>query len=163
MNIRTHAALVLAGSSSATHLPKAVVDLLSVPQREARGGKGRRLRDLVTSDMHALGSDLLEVSSAIARLADRDLEANGTTITKSQIAVLGHIADHGPTAMLDLAAAIGVTGPTMTATVRILLRKGLVDRTHDERDWRVVLVSITDAGRRGDADNSLGAPRRRGA
>jgi len=105
------------------------------------------MRDLVTSDMHALGSALLEVSSAIARLGDRDLEANGVTITKSQVAVLRHLADHGPAAMLDLAAAIGVTGPTMTATVRILLRKGLVDRKHDDRDWRIVLVSITEAGR----------------
>src|SRR5664280_1995526 len=48
---------------------------------------------------------------------------------------------------LDVAAGVGVTGPTMTSTVRILLRKGLAERRHEEVDWRTVLVSITDLGR----------------
>ncbi len=100
-----------------------------------------------TSDMHELGAALLEAAAAIAHIADRDVEAHGVVITRSQAAVLRRLADSGPSSMLDLAAAIGVTGPTMTATVRILLRKGLVDRRHDDKDWRQVRVSITDSGR----------------
>jgi DNA-binding MarR family transcriptional regulator len=103
--------------------------------------------DTMPSDLQALGAAVLDVASALARFADRDVETRGTTITKSQLAVLRHLAEHGSSPMLDLAAAIGVTGPTMTSTVRILLRKGMVDRRHDDRDWRLVRVTITDDGR----------------
>jgi DNA-binding MarR family transcriptional regulator len=48
--------------------------------------------------------------------------------------------------MLDLAAGVRVTAPTMTSTIKILVRKGFVDRRHDERDWRTVVVSISETG-----------------
>ena len=117
------------------------------------------VNDIIASDMVALGTSILEASTAIARIVDAAVDVQGVTITKSQMAVLRHLADRGPSAMLDLAAAIGVTGPTMTSTVRILLRKDLIERRHDLHDWRTVLVSISDAGR--TAVDSVLAARRR--
>jgi DNA-binding MarR family transcriptional regulator len=94
-----------------------------------------------------LASALLDAATAVARVERMDVATASVGVTSSQLVVLRQLAEHGPSAMLDLAAGVGVTGPTMTSTVRILLRKGLAERRHEEVDWRTVLVSITDLGR----------------
>jgi DNA-binding MarR family transcriptional regulator len=54
----------------------------------------------------------------------------------------------GPHRLTDLAAKEGVTQPAMTQLVSRLERDALAERTVDETDGRVVLVRITDAGRK---------------
>jgi DNA-binding MarR family transcriptional regulator len=49
--------------------------------------------------------------------------------------------------MNDLAQKLDVSRPTVTGIVRGLVEQGYVVRSSDEDDWRVVWVSITDAGR----------------
>lgn len=48
----------------------------------------------------------------------------------------------------DLAQAVGVSRPTVTGVVTTLEKRGLVRRNKDERDRRMVLVSLTAAGER---------------
>jgi DNA-binding MarR family transcriptional regulator len=67
-------------------------------------------------------------------------------VTRSQLLVLRYLVEHGSSTMQDLAAGVGVTAPTMTGTVKVLLRKGLVVRRHGDDDWRTVLVEATEAG-----------------
>jgi DNA-binding MarR family transcriptional regulator len=93
-----------------------------------------------------LAAALLDAATAVARVERMDVATASVGVTSSQLVVLRQLAEHGPSAMLDLAAGVGVTGPTMTSTVRILLRKGLVERRHEDEDWRTVLVSITVPG-----------------
>jgi len=100
----------------------------------------------VPAELTMLAGNLIEACVSVARVADRDVKAEGLAVTRSQLAVLRFLIDHGASAMLDLAGGIGVTGPTMTSTVRILVRKGLVERKHHEVDWRTVLVSATEKG-----------------
>jgi DNA-binding MarR family transcriptional regulator len=53
----------------------------------------------------------------------------------------------GPHRLCDLHAPEGVTQPAMTQLVTRLERDGLARRGPDPHDGRVVVVSITDAGR----------------
>lgn len=53
----------------------------------------------------------------------------------------------GPHRLSDLAGAEGVTQPAMTQLVDRLQGMGLLERTADQADGRVVQVGITDEGR----------------
>lgn len=55
---------------------------------------------------------------------------------------------HGPITLGDLARRERLTKPSVTATVDKLLRLGLVDRTVDAKDRRIVRVGLTAAGHR---------------
>ena len=46
-----------------------------------------------------------------------------------------------------LAACLGVTLPSTTSIVDRLVAKGLVERTHDDQDRRVVTCRLSDVGR----------------
>ncbi len=47
----------------------------------------------------------------------------------------------------DFAAAVGISRPTATGVMTTLEGRGFVTRRKDTRDGRLVLVSLTDAGR----------------
>jgi MarR family transcriptional regulator for hemolysin len=46
----------------------------------------------------------------------------------------------------DLAAAVGIEGPTLTHHLDAMEKAGLIDRSRDSDDRRVVRVELTDAG-----------------
>ncbi|WP_226373854.1 MarR family winged helix-turn-helix transcriptional regulator [Citrifermentans bemidjiense] len=46
----------------------------------------------------------------------------------------------------DLAASVGIEGPSMVRLVETLIAKGLVDRAEDSTDRRAKLLSLTDKG-----------------
>jgi DNA-binding MarR family transcriptional regulator len=98
------------------------------------------------SEFYTLAAGILDAAVSIARRRSPDAEEGEANVTRSQLAVLTYLHTHGTCAMLDLAAGVGVTAPTMTSTIKILVRKGLVDRQHAEHDWRTVLVTITEIG-----------------
>jgi DNA-binding MarR family transcriptional regulator len=60
--------------------------------------------------------------------------------------VLDHLERVGPLRLTELAAAAGITQPSMTGLVARLCDSGLVERRRQAGDGRVVLVAVTDAG-----------------
>lgn len=74
------------------------------------------------------------------REAADDLSANS-------LAVLGTLFRHTSLTIGELAAAEKVQPPSMTRTVAALAGKGLVERSAHGTDRRVVVVTLTDAGR----------------
>ncbi|MFS4092119.1 MarR family winged helix-turn-helix transcriptional regulator [Streptomyces sp. AF1A] len=60
---------------------------------------------------------------------------------------LARLEREGPLRLTALAAAEGVTQPSMTQLAQRLERQGLVTRLSDDIDARVTLVAISDAGR----------------
>jgi DNA-binding MarR family transcriptional regulator len=96
-----------------------------------------------------LASGLLAAVVEIAGWLPAELPAGSDLpeVTASQLAALRYLAAHGTSEMHTLAAGAGVTAPTMTATIKVLARKGLVDREHDEQDWRKVLITATARGK----------------
>jgi DNA-binding MarR family transcriptional regulator len=65
----------------------------------------------------------------------------------TSVSTLAALDSAGPSRLTDLAVREGVSQPSMTSLVSRLERQGLVSRGTDASDGRIVLVSITDAGR----------------
>lgn len=92
------------------------------------------------------GEQVAAVLHAAAVLVVRHLsDGQGQSLTSSRVLAL--LDDEGPARISVLAAASGVTQPSMTELVGRLQREGLVTRLSDPQDARATLVDITARGR----------------
>ena len=91
----------------------------------------------------ALAADLLGVVARIKRAADQRVRTRLSDALTRQLSAIGK---HGPARMSDLATLDHCSRPNMTRQVRLLEDEGLVSRTTDSADARVVLISITAKG-----------------
>jgi DNA-binding MarR family transcriptional regulator len=92
-------------------------------------------------DTDGIAEGLEHVTGLVIRhLADRD----GPGFTAAS--VLARLDGRAPVRLTALAAAEGVSQPSMTQLVQRLERQGLVARIADAEDRRASLVAITDAG-----------------
>ncbi len=64
-----------------------------------------------------------------------------------EVHLLEKVADSGQMRISELAAAEGITTSSTTTAVNKLARKGFVEKRRDERDGRIVYVSLTKEGR----------------
>jgi DNA-binding MarR family transcriptional regulator len=94
------------------------------------------------------GSDAEQIATvlqaATVLLVRHLVGGQGQSITSSL--VLAQLDDDGPVRISALAAATGVSQPSMTELVGRLEREGLVTRLSDPQDGRVTLVDITASG-----------------
>jgi DNA-binding MarR family transcriptional regulator len=84
---------------------------------------------------------------ATATAASTATRRGSTGLTLPQVALLRALVESGPLRVTALAVRQGVRVPTTTVAVRRLEKAGLVARSGDPRDLRVVLVTVTDFGR----------------
>lgn len=89
----------------------------------------------------AVAERLYRLATQVVRTAPRDVSLNS-------LATLGRLEITGPRRVSDLAALEGVAQPSMTELVGRLVRDGLAERRPSLDDRRVVLVAITEQGRR---------------
>src|SRR3979490_1302909 len=76
---------------------------------------------------------------------DRSRVAIGD-VTRAQLSILLTLRDQGPIQMAKLAALERVCAPNITLAIRRLEALGLVKRSSDPADLRLVLVGITPKG-----------------
>jgi DNA-binding MarR family transcriptional regulator len=76
----------------------------------------------------------------------RHLVLDRSDLSLTAAATLATLRRHGPARLTDLAAAEGVSQPSMTALVARLADGGLVERNGDPADRRVVVIGLTAAG-----------------
>lgn len=69
-------------------------------------------------------------------------------MTTNDMHVIEAIGVEEPRNMTAVARALMVTTGTLTISVNSLVKKGFVERTRSEEDRRVVLVSLTEKGRK---------------
>ena len=101
--------------------------------------KGDAITDeALAARLHAASLHLLR------RLAQED---RALGISAPRLSALSVLVFGGPRTIGSLAAAEGVTPPTMTRLVAGMAADGLVERLPDDTDRRVVRVSASDAGR----------------
>src|SRR5215831_18340176 len=93
-------------------------------------------------DLSQPAADLLELVSLIVRVASGNRDLSLTAVS-----ALGSLERIGPRRITALAAAEGVSQPSMTQLIQRLAQRGLVARSSDPADGRVALVSLTDEGR----------------
>lgn len=90
---------------------------------------------------------VLFASRALVAVATKSLGAAAEETTIAQYRSLVVLASRGPQRLVDLAGALGVAPSTTGRMCDRLTRKGLLRRQRARADRRVVLVSITAAGR----------------
>ncbi|SDF52166.1 MarR family winged helix-turn-helix transcriptional regulator [Klenkia brasiliensis] len=86
-----------------------------------------------------------------ARLDDvvvglRQLTSTRAELSLTAAATLSTLQRSGPARLTELAAAEGVSQPSMTALIARMAGQGLVQRSADPSDGRAVVLSLTDAG-----------------
>lgn len=91
-----------------------------------------------------IGLHLARTSKTVSRAFDSALAEVGGTLAIWSVLVSLKGEQHG--AQRQIAAAIGVEGPTLTHHLNRLERDGLVSRTRDPDNRRVQRVQLTEAG-----------------
>lgn len=91
--------------------------------------------------VEVVATQLLPRASLVTRLLMRQAD-----IARAEAGILGALAD-GPMRVTELAASQALAQPTVTQLVARLEEQGRVGRERHPGDGRVVLVSLTDAGR----------------
>lgn len=84
----------------------------------------------------------------------------GTTLSAHQASILDHLDEIAPTALLDLAAHMGVTPSTMSIAIERLVQGKYVTRTRDAHDRRRLNLRLTPAGVRIKSEKSVLDPAR---
>jgi DNA-binding MarR family transcriptional regulator len=95
----------------------------------------------VDADVEKLSASLERLVSMVRRLAP----PQGLSLTA--VATLRTLEVSGPCRLSELAVGQGVTQPAMTQLVTRLEREGYAERGGSAQDARVVMVSLTPAGR----------------
>jgi MarR family transcriptional regulator, transcriptional regulator for hemolysin len=91
-----------------------------------------------------VGLQLMRTAKAVSRAFEEALGEVGGTLPTWLILVSLKSRQHG--AQRDIAAAVGVEGPTLTHHLNRLERAGLVERSRDPDNRRVHRVLLTEAG-----------------
>lgn len=101
--------------------------------------------DLDTTPVEVLGR-INRIASALTHSLDRDLEAH--SIGRSEFDVLGALARATrPLRASEVVSTTMLSGASITKLTERLSDIGLVRRRKSERDGRVVLLELTEAGR----------------
>lgn len=92
-----------------------------------------------------------QIAFALSRLAALQRaaawrEAGAQGLSATQAAILHELARRGPARVGALAAALGVTQPTLSDALAALVAKGLAERRPDPADRRALSVRLTPAG-----------------
>lgn len=106
---------------------------------------GDDLLDLISSLRRAIRANIPREDGAEQGTQEwQDLELLRTTV--GQIRLLRILLERQRCTMQELAEALAVAQPSVTAMVKRLLAQELVERMHDEQDWRLVWVYLTERG-----------------
>ncbi len=102
---------------------------------------------MAAPDMSALevGLTYLDLHHRIHRIVDQAMCAAGLSLARAKVLV--RLGEHGPMNQATLAGLLGHAPRSVTETVDVLERDGLVTRTEDEHDRRARIITLTDAGR----------------
>jgi MarR family transcriptional regulator for hemolysin len=91
-----------------------------------------------------LGRRLSMTAKAVRGYVDQQMALAGSSLT---VAIVTRILAATPgLAQRELAAELGIEGPTMARHIDRLERDGIVTRTRDDADRRVLRVSLTGKG-----------------
>ena len=97
-------------------------------------------------DRSTLADRLHSLAIHLLRRIRRGDEA--ARLSAPRLSALSVVIYRGPISLTELAKAEGVTAPTMTRLVQALVKSGLVEKTVNETDNRVLQLRPTESGRR---------------
>ncbi|MDW5562308.1 MAG: MarR family transcriptional regulator [Methanomassiliicoccus sp.] len=96
--------------------------------------------------LNALAVDVFQTIPVLYRRILRP-DASGMSPFSPPISVLVIVKKRGPVSMTAIAQELSYSKQNLTKIVDQLVQEGLVDRTPDPTDRRVLLIQLTDGGR----------------
>lgn len=90
---------------------------------------------------------LLAAHRRLTRLLDEELREVGVTLDEYDVLLQVRLAGQ-PLTMTQMAERAVISRPTASRVVDRMVGKGWIRRWHDKADRRVVLLALTDEGRR---------------
>ena len=90
-------------------------------------------------------ADQLRQINRLVRASSQE-DWTSLSLTRAQLRILVLLHQDGPSAVGQLAGQLGVTLPSITATVDRLVQQGLVSRQDDPNDRRRVINQLTPNG-----------------
>jgi DNA-binding MarR family transcriptional regulator len=90
------------------------------------------------------GQTYMELHHQLHRIVDQAMCAAGLSLGRAK--VLMRLESHGPMKQATLAGLLGFAPRSVTETVDVLEREGLVTRAEDPNDRRARIVSLTESG-----------------
>lgn len=93
-----------------------------------------------------LGSRLKRLSERLLGDAAQVIKAAGLPIQPAHFPLLAMIDRHGPTTVTGLTEALGISQPSVTRSVRVLIDLGLIEAGQHGRDLRIKPLRLTVAG-----------------
>ena len=100
-------------------------------------------------DVYAqLGRSFKGAMAAVRRLRGRETRRPGSELSDAQYGLLFNLRDHEALSSSELAFAADLSPAKATEMLDGLVASELVRRERSERDRRVVLISLTDRGRK---------------
>jgi len=94
-----------------------------------------------------IADDILDSFPIFFRRVSREGSHPGSKKFDPSRFVLRAVWKHGPVRMSEIGIHMGISKPYMTLLVNRLICEGLVERVTDTDDRRVVIITITEAGR----------------
>jgi DNA-binding MarR family transcriptional regulator len=94
----------------------------------------------------ALARDLLHVTMQMMRSIAREMRRSPHAIAPGQVAALMRLKQ-APAAMSELARHLGVSLPTVSKSIDVLVERGWVERWIDPSDRRQTIARLTAEGR----------------
>lgn len=80
---------------------------------------------------------------------------NDPVISMAHVETMRFISENVNTTMKEVADYLGVAPPTATTIINNLVKMGLISRSEDENDRRVVHISVSETGKKLIAERSL--------
>ena len=104
---------------------------------------------LERKEIEELNDLFVSIYEVIAKSENESIQ-NGPfpDLSVAEIHTLAAIGRNGKPSMGDVAERLSVTMGTLSVSVKKLQARGYVQRENDENDRRLVLVSLTDKGKR---------------
>ena len=105
--------------------------------------------DIIMNINHMLNEVLVKLFRNINLIEERMIcTGEYKDVTANDMHVIEAIDMAGAKNMTSVAKLLGVTTGTLTIAINSLVKKGYVDRVRSEEDRRVVLISLSEKGRR---------------
>lgn len=105
----------------------------------------------------SLNSVLVDVFNSILKYEETSLKTiSAIPVTISEVHMIEAIAKNGDNVNIsDIAASLNISLPTVTAAVKKLVEKGLVNKMPCSFDGRRFIVSLTETGQKINKAHSL--------
>lgn len=92
--------------------------------------------------VHEAAEALLDLSWWVQRKGT--IPSGVTPLSSTEIAVLRHVERNDGVSVTEVATFLDIKPPNVSAVVRTLLTKGLIEKTSDPHDKRKSLLSLTE-------------------